>query len=149
MRKKRALFLCTGNSARSQMSEGLVNALFGERWEAYSAGTAPSGQVHPLAIEAMRELDIDITSHSSKSTAVFQGQPFDLVVTVCDNAAKNCPLWLGGGRVIHMGFPDPAAVEGSSVQRLDVFRSVRNQILHRLDALLTGNEDDAANPGTT
>jgi len=139
MRRKRALFLCTGNSARSQMSEGLVNVLFGARWEAYSAGTKPSGQVHPLAIEAMGELDIDITSHSSKSTSVFQGQPFDLVVTVCDNAAKNCPLWLGGGRVVHMGFPDPAAAEGSPEQRLGVFRSVRNQILHRLDALLTGN----------
>jgi arsenate reductase len=139
MNKKRVLFLCTGNSARSQMAEGLVNHFMADEWKAFSAGTEPSGAVHPLAIEAMAELDIDISSQRSKSTDDFRGQAFDIVITVCDHAAQNCPVWLGGGHVVHAGFPDPAAAEGTPEERLQVFRRVRDGLRERLpDALEQG-----------
>jgi arsenate reductase len=134
MSKRRVLFLCTGNSARSQMSEGMVNHYLGTSWEAVSAGTKPSGTVHPLAVRAMAELGIDITGHRSKHIDEFLvGDEFhdvdlDLVITVCDNAAKNCPAWLGKGRVVHIGFPDPAAATGTQAEQMDVFRQVRNDI---------------------
>jgi arsenate reductase len=128
MNKRRALFLCTGNSARSQMAEGLVNHLLGDQWEACSAGTRPAGYIHPLAVEAMAELGIDISAQRSKSVDELRDAEFDLVVTVCDHAAKNCPAWLGGGQVKHMGFPDPAAASGSEAERLEVFRRVRDAI---------------------
>lgn len=126
MGKKSVLFLCTGNSCRSQMAEGLVNQFMGDRWEAFSAGTRPSGYVHPLAIRAMEELDIDISDQRSKSVDEFRGEAFDVVVTVCDDAAENCPLWLGSGRVHHMGFPDPADASGNDEERMTVFRQVRD-----------------------
>ena len=126
MSKKRVLFLCTGNSCRSQMAEGLVNHYLGDRWEAFSAGTKPSGYVHPLAVRAMAELGIDISSHRSKSTDEVRDVAFDRVITVCDHAAKNCPAWLGQGVVQHIGFPDPASAEGSEDERLMAFRSVRD-----------------------
>lgn len=128
MEKRKVLFLCTGNSARSQMSEGLVNHFLGDHWRAFSAGTAPSGYVHPLAIAVMAELGIDISEHWSKFTGQFLGEDFDLVITVCDHAAKNCPTWLGRGKVVHMGFPDPAAAEGGNVAKKQVFRQVRDAI---------------------
>lgn len=130
MGKKRVLFLCSGNSARSQMAEGLVNHFLGDRWEAYSAGTAPTGHVHPLAVQAMAELGIDISAQRSKSVDEFHDTVFDFVITVCYHAAGNCPLWLGPGQVKHMGFPDPAAASGSGAERLEVFRQVRDGI-HR------------------
>ena len=136
MHKRRVLFICTGNSARSQMAEGLANHIVGNAWEAYSAGTQPSGYVHPLAIEAMSEICIDLFSHRSKSLECFHGMDFDVIVTVCDNAAKTCPVWLGGGQVIHIGFPDPAAAEGSLANRLDAFRAVRNDIRARVIPIL-------------
>ena len=126
--KKRVLLLCTGNSARSQMAEGLVNHFLSETWEAYSAGTDPAGYVHPLAVQAMAELGIDISEQRSKSVDEFRNTAFDLVVTVCDNAAENCPLWLGKGCVVHIGFPDPAQVTGTQAERLAAFRRVRDQI---------------------
>jgi arsenate reductase len=132
MTKRRVLFLCTGNSARSQMAEGFVNALRGEQWEALSAGVTPSGEVHPLAIRAMAEVDIDISDHESKHLNLFRNAELDLVVTVCDNAAKSCPLWLGRGEVVHMAFPDPAAATGSEEERLDAFRRVRDSIRERI-----------------
>jgi arsenate reductase len=128
MSKKRALFLCTGNSARSQMAEGLVNHFLGAEWEAYSAGTHPAGYVHPMAVQVMHELGIDISDHRSKPADEFRNTPFDLVVTVCDDAAENCPLWLGPGQVVHIGFPDPAQVTGSNAELLEVFRRVRDAI---------------------
>lgn len=128
MEKRRVLVLCTGNSARSQMAEGLINHFLKDTWEGYSAGTKPSGSVHPLAIAAMADLDIDISDHRSKSTEEFRGQDFDVVITVCDNAAKNCPTWLGGGKQVHIGFPDPAAAEGSEAQKLARFREIRDAI---------------------
>jgi arsenate reductase len=126
MSKRRVLFLCTGNSCRSQMAEGLVNHYLGDRWEAFSAGTRPSGHVHPLAVRAMDELGIDISSHHSKSVDDYRDVAFGRAVTVCDHAARNCPAWLGQGIVTHIGFPDPAAAEGSEEERMAVFRHVRD-----------------------
>ena len=129
-RASNVLFLCTGNSARSQMAEGLVNYFLGDRWEAHSTGTQPAGYVHPLAVQAMAELGIDISSQRSKSVDEFRQADFDLVITLCDSAANNCLLWLGEGQVRHIGFPDPAAAVGSEAERLEVFRQVRDDI-HR------------------
>ena len=136
--KKRVLFLCTGNSCRSQMAEGLVNHFLGEAWDAYSAGTQPSGYVHPLAVQAMLELGINISGHRSKSTDELRDTHFDLVVTVCDDAAENCPVWLRGGRVVHIGFPDPAKATGSHIEQLDVFRQVRDAIREQVLEYLEG-----------
>jgi len=136
MSKKLVLFLCTGNSARSQMAEGLVRHFCGESWKPLSAGTNPSGYVHPLAIRAMEELGIDISDQESKSVERYRDTDFDLVVTVCDDAAENCPLWLGKGRRIHIGFPDPAAASGSEEEQLDIFRQVRDGLRERILAYL-------------
>jgi arsenate reductase len=126
MNRKRVLFLCTGNSCRSQMAEGLVNHILGDRWEARSAGTAPAGYVHPLAVEAMAELGVNIAGARSKSINEFRDLVFDVVITVCQAAAESCPLWLGQGRVVHIGFPDPADAKGSDVEQMAVFRQVRD-----------------------
>ncbi len=134
--KHRVLFLCTGNSARSQMAEGLVNAFLGNTWEAFSAGTQPAGYVHPLAIEAMAEIGVDIAGQASKHVDVYRHEDFDLVITVCDDAAKNCPVWLGKGQRLHVGFPDPAAATGASEERLEVFRRVRDGIRERIFPVL-------------
>jgi len=128
MSTRRVLFLCTGNSARSQMAEGWVRSLLSESWKAYSAGTNPAGAVHSLAIEAMSEVDIDISDHSSKHADAVHQISFDLVVTVCDHAAANCPLWLGSGKVVHMPFSDPAAAKGTREERLEAFRKARDSI---------------------
>ncbi len=126
--KKRVLFLCTGNSCRSHMAEGLTNHFLGDTWEAVSAGTQPSGYVHPLAIAALAELGIDISGHTSKTADEFRQTPLDLVITVCDDAAENCPLWLGQGRVTHISFPDPAKATGTEAEKTAVFRQVRDDI---------------------
>lgn len=128
MEKLRVLFLCTGNSARSQMAEGVVNHFLGESWEAHSAGIAPAERVHPLAMAAMAELGIDIATHATKSIETFRDQPFDVVITVCDHASRHCPAWLGKGEVIHIGFPDPATAEGDEAAKLQIFRQVRDAI---------------------
>ncbi|MBC7250385.1 MAG: arsenate reductase ArsC [Anaerolineae bacterium] len=141
MARKRVLFLCTGNSARSQMAEGLVNHFLGDRWEAFSAGTAPTGYVHPLAVKAMAELGIDISAQRSKSVEKFRDVAFDVVITVCDQAAQNCPLWLGGGRVTHMGFPDPAAATGSEAEQMEVFRRVRDGLHQKVFTYLEQAKD--------
>lgn len=124
--KKRVLFLCTHNSARSQMAEGLLNHLFGDRYEAYSAGTNPSG-VNPLAVEVMREIGIDISRQRSKSLEEFEGMEFDYVVTLCDGAKEECP-YFPGKRHIHRSFPDPSSFEGSYEEKLELFRRVRDDI---------------------
>jgi arsenate reductase (thioredoxin) len=124
--KKRVLILCTGNSARSQMAEGLLRHDAGDRFEVQSAGTRPS-QVRAEAIAAMGELGIDISGHRSKSVEEFAGERFDYVLTVCDNAKESCPIF-AGGVAIHHGFDDPAAVRGSEGERLAVFRRVRDEI---------------------
>jgi arsenate reductase len=141
--KKRVLVLCTGNSARSQMAQGLITRYLGDAWEAYSAGTRPAGYVHPLAIAVMREIGIDIAAQASKSVEVYYGQPFDLVLTVCGDAAETCPLWLGQGKVVHIGFSDPAAATGDDAARLQVFRATRDLIQQRvLDYLARFDQEE-------
>ncbi len=122
----RVLVLCTGNSARSQMAEGLINAQLADRFVAFSAGTRPAGYVHPQAIEALRDIGIDISGQRSKSMDEFSQAPFDVVMTVCDDAAENCPVWLGAGQRVHLGFPDPAAAPLE--QQPQQFRAVRDAI---------------------
>ena len=143
MSKKRVLFLCTGNSWRSQMAEGLVNHYLGDRWEAQSAGTQPAGYVHPLAVAVMDELGIDLSSFSSKSVDQFSGEEFDLVVTVCDDAAENCPMWLGSARVVHDSFPDPARATGTRSDRLAVFRQVRDAMRRGMVTYFDREQGDA------
>jgi arsenate reductase len=128
MSKKTVLFLCTGNSCRSQMAEGLVNHYLSASWQAVSAGTEPSGYVHPLAVAAMAELGIDISAGRSKNADEFRTWPLDIVITVCDDAAENCPLWLGSGNVVHHAFYDPPKAEGTQEERMAVFRQVRDEI---------------------
>jgi len=126
--KRDVLFLCTGNSARSQMAEGLVNHLRSDEWHAVSAGTHPTGYVHPDAIAVLKEIGIDISAARSKSADEFREVPFDLVITVCDDAAENCPLWLGLGKRTHIGFHDPGKASGNDEQVLAAFRAVRDAI---------------------
>ncbi len=126
-RKKRVLFVCTHNASRSQMAEGLLRALKGERWEAYSAGTAPT-VVHPAAIAVMAEIAIDIRGHHSKGLDAFRGIAFDEVVTVCDHAQETCPVVPGGGVRRHESFADPSLATGSAADILTVFRRVRDEI---------------------
>jgi arsenate reductase len=134
MSKQRVLILCTGNSARSQMAEGLLRHDAGDRFDVCSAGTRPT-QVRPEAITVMQELGIDISGHRSKSVDEFAGQGFDYVVTVCDNAKASCPIFHGSTKQIHWSFDDPAAVEGSEKQRLAAFRHVRDELRDRLRQL--------------
>ncbi len=124
---QRVLILCTGNSARSQMAEGLLRHDAGDRFEAFSAGTRPS-RVRPEAIAVMRELGIDISGQFSKSVNEFTGQPFDYVLTVCDNAKESCPVFAAKTITIHQSFDDPAALEGSEDERLALFRRVRDEM---------------------
>jgi arsenate reductase (thioredoxin) len=129
--KKRVLILCTGNSARSQMAEGLLRQDGADKFEVFSAGVEPS-HVRPQAIEAMREIGIDISGHRSKSVEEFTGQEFDYVITVCDNANERCPVFPGKTERIHWSFDDPAAAAGDEAARLAVFRRVRDEIRGRL-----------------
>ncbi|HEX8031526.1 MAG TPA: arsenate reductase ArsC [Vicinamibacterales bacterium] len=129
--RQRVLILCTANSARSQMAEGLLRAAAGDRFDVYSAGTRPS-VVRPEAIDAMAERGIDITSHRSKHVDEFTGQEFDYVMTVCDDAREACPVFPAATRRLHWSLPDPAAVQGDRGARLDAFRRVRDS----LDAIL-------------
>jgi arsenate reductase len=128
--KRKVLFLCTGNSCRSQMAEAIVNARLGEQWEAVSAGTKPAGFVHPKALEALREIGIQHEGRSKRADE-FRDVDFDLVVTVCDSAAEECPVWLGKGKRTHHSFPDPALTDN-----MDDFRKVRDEIALELTALL-------------
>jgi arsenate reductase len=125
--QKRILILCTGNSARSQMAEGLLRHDAGGRFEVASAGTKPS-QVRPEAVAVMAELGIDISGHRSKGVDEFTGQTFDYVLTVCGNAQESCPIFPGNTVTIHHGFEDPAALQGSEEERLALFRRVRDEI---------------------
>jgi arsenate reductase len=125
--KKRVLILCTGNSARSQMAEGLLGHDAGDRFEVESAGTRP-GRVRPEAIAVMNELGIDISHHRSKHVDEFQDQSFDYVLTVCDSAKESCPIFPSPSKRIHMGFEDPAAFRGTEQERLALFRRVRDEI---------------------
>lgn len=134
MGKKRVLILCTGNSARSQMAEGLLRHDAGDRFEAESAGTKP-GIVRPEAIAVMKEVDIDITAHRSKHVEEFNGQHFDYVLTVCDYAKESCPVFFCAATRLHQNFNDPALVEGPEAKRMAVFRIVRDEIRSYLKSL--------------
>jgi arsenate reductase len=133
--KKKVLFLCTGNSCRSQMAEAIVNARLGETWEASSAGTKSAGFIHPKALAALAEIGIQ---HSGRSKPVdeFRGADLDLVVTLCDSANEECPVWLGKGKRLHRDFPDPAKTD-----RMDDFRKVRDDIATEIIALLVAYEN--------
>ena len=126
-KRNRVLFLCTGNSARSQMAEAIVNARLGARWQAFSAGTQPARSINPLARQALAEIGIEHAGRP-KSTEEFRGQDFDLVVTLCDDAAENCPVWLGKGKRVHLGFPDPVEMED--------FRKIRDTMAAQVMDLL-------------
>lgn len=137
---KKVLFLCTGNSCRSQMAEAIVNARLRDEWQAFSAGTKPTGYVHPRALAALAEIGIRHTG-SSKQADKFRGVDFDLVVTVCDSAAEECPLWLGKGKRMHHSFPDPAKAEGTEEEIMNVFRAVRDEIEKVVTELLKTNPE--------
>ncbi len=140
MAKKRVLVLCTGNSARSQMGEGLFRAEGGGDFEVFSAGMKPSS-VRTEAISVMKELGIDISGQRSKSVDEFAHQPFDLVVTVCDNARESCPVFPARTQRIHWSFDDPAAVQGNEIERLAAFRRIRDQIHERIREFVRGQRD--------
>ena len=131
----RVLILCTGNSARSQIAEGLLRSMAGGELHVYSAGTKPSF-VRPEAIAVMAERGIDISGQTSKHVDEFKGQTFDYVITVCDNARETCPIFSGAPRRIHWSLPDPAAVEGSEDERLEAFRNVRAMLTVRFGDFL-------------
>jgi arsenate reductase len=128
--KRKVLFLCTGNSCRSQIAEAIVNARLGKTWEAVSAGTKPAGYVHPKALQALEEIGIQHEGRS-KLADEFKDVDFDLVVTVCDSAAEECPVWLGKGRRVHHSFPDPAMTDD-----INDFRMVRDSIEREIILLL-------------
>src|SRR5579872_7054590 len=135
MAKKSVLFLCTGNSARSQMAEGLLRHEAGDRFEVHSAGTSPT-TVRPEAVAAMSELGIDISHQWSKTVDEFTGRELDYVISLCDSAAENCPVFPGAARRLHWPFKDPAAVKGSYAERKAAFARVRDQIHEKLKAFL-------------
>jgi arsenate reductase len=135
--KKRVLFLCTGNSARSQMAEGLLRHLAGEKYDVFSAGTRPKG-VHPRTIEVMNEIGIDVSGHTSKDVQQFLGEKFDYVITVCDRAKQQCPIF-PGAEPIHWGFDDPA--EAPVGREVETFHRVREEITQRLRLFLLANRD--------
>ncbi len=137
----KVLFLCTGNSCRSQMAEAIVNHQMGDQWEASSAGTKPAGYVHPYTIRALQEVGIDHVGRS-KSMDEVRSTPFDLVVTVCDSAAEECPVWLGPGKRVHLGFPDPSKINGSEEQKMAAFREVRDEITRKIPGLLRDWKQD-------
>jgi arsenate reductase len=137
--KLRVLFLCTGNSCRSQMAEGWARFLSKGQVEAFSAGTEPK-PLHPLAVRVMHDVGIDISGQQSKAMEVYVDQPFDFVITVCDSAKERCPVWPGIKERIHWGFDDPAEATGSEEERLRVFARVRDEIRNRIRLFLAAHK---------
>ena len=133
---KRVLILCTGNSCRSQMAQAIWNQLGEGEWEAFSAGSKPAGYVHPMAIALLKEIDLPVVGLVSKSVDEFADQKFDLVVTVCDNAKSDCPIFAGATKTLHWPFEDPNDAEGSDEEKMKVFRSVAELIRGRISAYL-------------
>jgi arsenate reductase len=134
--KKKVLFICTHNSARSQMAEGYMNAKYGDRYEVFSGGTEVT-RVHPMAIEVMKEIGIDISGHRSKLIDDLFGKGIETVVTVCDSAQKACPFFMGAREVIHQSFPDPSAFNGSDEEIRAGFRRVRDEIIQWIEKYFT------------
>ncbi|HML15939.1 MAG TPA: arsenate reductase ArsC [Bryobacteraceae bacterium] len=145
--KPHVLILCTGNSARSQMAEGLLRHLAGDRFDVESAGIHPSF-VRPEAIAVMGELGIDVSHHRSKSVEEFLGEPFDFVITVCDHAREHCPLFPGPAQRIHWSLEDPAAFQGSDDERLEKFREIRDRIGEKLREFLAARNPIATSGGS-
>ena len=137
--KKRVLFLCTGNSCRSQIAEGLLRHLAGDHFEVASAGTHPVG-LNADAVEVMKEIDINISGHRSKRVDEFLGQQFDYVITVCDRAKETCPIFPSAASLLHWGFDDPAAVEGPREERRAVFQRVRDEIADHIKSFLNESQ---------
>jgi arsenate reductase len=127
MTKKKVLFLCTGNSARSQMAEGFLRHMAGDKFEVFSAGIKPT-QINPLAIKVMAEAGVDISKHRSKSAMEFIGENFDYVITVCDNARQTCPVFPGNYEKVHWDLEDPAIAQGTEEEKLEIFRKTRDKI---------------------
>jgi arsenate reductase (thioredoxin) len=138
--RNKVLFLCTHNSARSQMAEGLLRTLAGDRFEAYSAGTEAT-RVRPLAIRAMDEIGVDISGQKSKTMDRHLQESFDYVITVCDDANEACPHFPGAVNRLHWSFEDPSKAEGSEEEQFEVFRSVRDQIRERIEQDLVARDD--------
>ena len=132
MEKPKVLFLCTGNSARSQMAEGYLRHAAGDKYEAMSAGIEPKG-LNPLAVEAMREIGVDISRQESKDAATLVGVRIPYVITVCDNARERCPIFPGTSKLLHWGFEDPAAAIGTHEEKLEAFRKVRDGIARKIE----------------
>ena len=137
---RKVLILCTGNSCRSQMAEGIWRALGEGEWESASAGSRPSGSVHPLAIQAMHERGIEISSGRSKSVDEFRGEAFEIAVTVCDHARESCPVFPGARQYLHWPFDDPADATGSDAEKMKVFVRVRDEIEARIRRFLADGE---------
>lgn len=135
--KKKILFLCTGNAARSQMAEGLARADHGDVLEVVSAGSRPAGWVHPLAIRALADVGIDASEQTSKSADQFINEPFDVVVTVCDSAAQDCPMWPGAKRIEHWPIEDPSYGPDDPATRPDRFAETRDELRRRINELVT------------
>ena len=134
--KKKILFLCTGNAARSQMAEGLAREFYGDRFDVVSAGSRPAGWVHPLAIRALADIGIDASEQTSKSADQFIHEPFDIVVTVCDSAAQDCPMWPGAKRIEHWPIEDPSYGPDDPATRPDRFAATRDELKQRIDDLM-------------
>ena len=132
MKKDKVLFICTHNSARSQMAEGFLRSYFSHRYEAYSAGTEPSG-INPYAVRVMAEIGIDISTHRSKGLNEFLDKELDYVVTVCDHAKESCPFFPGGQKMIHQSFEDPSSHDGDEDKMMVLFRRVRDKIWNWID----------------
>ncbi len=139
--KKRVLFVCTGNSVRSQMAEGLLKALGSERWDVQSAGALQS-YVHPLAIQVMKEIRIDISKQTSKSWDRFINEKFNYIITLCDHAAQFCPAFSGYGKRLHWPFEDPAGATGTTEERLVVFRRIRDGIKKKIEEFLKSESSE-------
>ena len=146
MTKTRVLFLCTHNSARSQMAEGLLRHLGGDRFEVVSAGTEAT-HVRPLAIRAMDEVGVDISEQESETLRRYLREPFDYVITVCDEANEACPFFPGASERLHWSFPDPSKAQGSEAERLEVFRRVRDDIEDRIRRELIGTDNEKKDAG--
>lgn len=135
-KKMRVLFLCSGNSARSQMAEAVLSKSAGDRYEVYSAGLEPKG-IHPLTLEVMQEAGYDLSAHTSKPLSDYIGKiHFDFLITVCGDADKKCPFFPGMGKRLHWGFEDPAAFQGSPQEQVEKFREIRDKISARIQTLL-------------
>lgn len=138
MAKKTVLFICVHNSARSQMAEGLFRHCYGEKCNVYSAGSDPQ-EVHPISVQVMAEIGIDISKHKSKSLKEFKGQEMDYVVTVCGDSRSACPFFAGGKKYIHQSFDDPSAFEGTEEEKMQRFKTVRDELKEWLEQFYRDN----------